>query len=166
VLLVTPRSQAGAVNGGECEHLALANAAVGTSRPGRPSDRFELASRPTEEPYKEARMSIATLTDNTFEDHVASRDELVLVDFGADWCEPCKAMEPLLETIAEDYADRVHVVRLDVDESPDVAERLSVMSLPTLVFLQAGTEVYRTTGAHGKTGLVQQVEAALAKARS
>jgi thioredoxin 1 len=109
-------------------------------------------------------MGVTAVDDTSFDEYVNASAGLVLVDFGAEWCEPCQAMEPLLEQIAEAYGERLRVVRLDVEQSPDTAERLRVMSLPTLVFLNNGDELARVTGAHGKQRLVAQVEAALAKA--
>ena len=109
-------------------------------------------------------MSVAAVDDTSFDDYVNASAGLVLVDFGAEWCEPCQAMEPLLEQIADAYSERLRVIRLDVEQSPDATERLRVMSLPTLVFMNKGDEVARVTGAQGKQSLVEHVEAALAKA--
>jgi thioredoxin 1 len=109
-------------------------------------------------------MSVVVADDTSFDDYINEDARLVLVDFGAEWCEPCQAMEPLLEQIADAYSERLQVIRLDVEQSPDVTERLRVMSLPTLVFMRNGEEVERVTGAQGKQGLTEHVEAALAKA--
>lgn len=109
-------------------------------------------------------MNVATVDDMSFDDHVNPGSGLVLVDFGAEWCEPCQAMEPLLERIADDYGEKLRVIRLDVEQSPDTAERLGVMSLPTLIFMHDGQEVGRVTGAQGKQSLVDHVESAMVKA--
>ena len=106
-------------------------------------------------------MGVLTLTDETFDAAAVAVDEVVLVDFGADWCEPCKAMEPILEELAADYDGRLRVVRLDVDQSPAVTERLGVMSLPTLVFLRSGEVVHRLVGARGKLDMTREVDALL-----
>ena len=109
-------------------------------------------------------MSVAAVDDTSFDVYLTAGAGLVLVDFGAEWCEPCQAMEPVLEEIADAYRERLRVIRLDVEQSPDTAERLRVMSLPTLVFMNNGDEIARVTGAQGRQALTDHVEAALAKA--
>ena len=106
-------------------------------------------------------MTVLELTDDTFDAEVVTAEEAVLVDFGADWCEPCKAMEPILDDLAANYAGRLRIVRLDVDRSPSVTERLGVMSLPTLVFMRSGKVVHRLVGARGKGDMEREVEAVL-----
>jgi thioredoxin len=104
---------------------------------------------------------VVMLTDNDFDEATAGSGSAVLVDFGADWCEPCKAMEPILDELAVEYAGRMQIVRIDVDQSPDVTGRLEVMSLPTLVFMRSGAVVHRIVGALGKGDLTAEVDAFL-----
>lgn len=101
------------------------------------------------------------VSDETFDDEVSRVSERsILLDFTADWCEPCQAMEPVLEQIAEDYAGRLRVFRVDFDECPDVAERFQVMSLPTLILLKDGEPVQRVRGAQNKRAIVEMLAAA------
>lgn len=87
-----------------------------------------------------------TLTDATF-DEVVGRDELpYLVDFWAPWCGRCRLLEPAVNALAEQYAGRLRVGKIDVDSSPGVAERFGVMSLPTLIVLAGGEAAARLDG--------------------
>jgi len=90
-----------------------------------------------------------TLADDGF-DPVVERYDLMVVDFWAPWCGPCMAMAPVIEELAEEYADRVIFGKLDTDENPVTTERFGIMGIPTLLFLQGGTEVERIVGAVAK----------------
>ena len=86
-----------------------------------------------------------TLADDGF-DLVVERYDLMVVDFWAPWCWPCMAMAPVIEELAEEYADRVIFGKLNTDENPATTERFGIMGIPTLLFLQGGTEVERIVG--------------------
>lgn len=86
-------------------------------------------------------------TQIDFEAEVIQSDLPVLVDFSAQWCGPCKAIEPIVESIAEEYAGRAKVVTVDVDDNSEIGARYSVMSIPTLVVFKGGQEVDRIVGA-------------------
>lgn len=94
-------------------------------------------------------MSVQRLDEQTFDEVVGAATGPVLVDVTAEWCGPCKAMEPVLDELAAETAGRLLVVSVDVDEAPDVVRRLGVMSFPTLVVLDAGEEQARLIGARG-----------------
>ncbi|MEM2202686.1 MAG: thioredoxin [Candidatus Bathyarchaeia archaeon] len=98
------------------------------------------------------------ITDSNFEE-VVSKNPLVLIDFFADWCMPCRMMAPVIEELAKEYAGKVLVGKLNVDENPATADRFQVFSIPTLVILKAGEEVDRIVGFVPKI----QVEARLKK---
>lgn len=101
--------------------------------------------------------NIAQLTTETFEDSIAG--ELpVLVDFWAEWCAPCRAVSPILEEIARENEARVRVVKLNVDENPDIAKRLGIMSIPTLILFAKGREMARVVGARAKEQLLREIE--------
>lgn len=84
----------------------------------------------------------------SFKEVIGSEDK-VLVDFFANWCHPCKRLEPALEDLSEE----MNIKKVDVDESPEIAEKFQVMGLPTLILFQDGEEVNRTTGFSGKSQL-------------
>jgi thioredoxin 1 len=85
------------------------------------------------------------LTDANFEETIKS-NSLVLVDFWAGWCSPCRALAPTIEELAKEYAGKVLVGKLDVDENPNTAEQFQVSSIPTVVILKDCYEVDRIVG--------------------
>ena len=85
------------------------------------------------------------LTDASFGELVA-KNHLALIDFWASWCGPCKALAPTIEELAKDYAGRVLVGKLDVDENPETAERFQVVSIPTVLVIKDGHEIDRIVG--------------------
>lgn len=94
-------------------------------------------------------------------DAAVNAAELAVVDFWADWCGPCKMMSPAVEKLAEAYAGRVLVAKVNVDEEPELARRFGVMSIPTLVFLRRGTEVDRRVGVQPEETLSAALDAML-----
>ncbi len=83
----------------------------------------------------------------------------VVVDFFATWCGPCRMLSPVLESVSEDYEDKVKFVKLDVDEASDIAKDYSVMSIPTLIIIKNGEEVAKTVGALGAEALEEWIDA-------
>lgn len=102
------------------------------------------------------------VTDDTFEAEVIQSEKLVIVDFWAVWCGPCKMVEPSLDEIASEYADRVRVARLDVDANNGTAGRYGIMSIPSLLFFKNGEEVDRVIGAVPKSSLMSRLDKVLA----
>lgn len=100
-------------------------------------------------------MSVIELTEKSFDTAINSPN--VLVDFYAEWCGPCRAQAPVLEAFAERYEGRVKVAKLDVDQAPSVAQRLGIMSVPTLVAFREGKETARRTGVQSSEGLAALV---------
>jgi thioredoxin 1 len=88
----------------------------------------------------------------------ATAEGVVLVDFGAEWCAPCKAMLPVLKKLSSDYEGRVSVYSVDIDRFPSLAAKNGVMSVPTLLVFQAGRQVERIVGAVTEGNLRKKIE--------
>ena len=93
-----------------------------------------------------------------FDEEVLKSPETVLVDFYADWCGPCRAMEPVVEELAGEYAGKLVIGKLDTDASPEIAMRYGIMSIPTLGIFKAGKLVDRMVGFPGPRGVRAWVE--------
>ncbi len=109
-------------------------------------------------------MATHTATDDTFDQEVLAADGPVLVDFWAPWCQPCLKMAPVLEEIAETFAGRLKVVKVDVEANPQVAGRFQIVSIPTLNVFEDGAIVTSLVGARPKPKLLAEVEKVLAAA--
>ncbi|AJD91699.1 thioredoxin [Jeotgalibacillus sp. JSM ZJ347] len=96
-------------------------------------------------------MAIAHATDQTFANE--TKDGLVLADFWATWCGPCKMIAPVLEELDTDMGDKVKIVKLDVDENQETASKYGVMSIPTLVVFKDGEIVDKVVGFQPKEAL-------------
>jgi thioredoxin 1 len=103
-----------------------------------------------------AHMSKA-VTDATFETDVLRSEDPVLVDFWAEWCGPCKMIAPVLEEIGREQEGKLEIVKLNVDENPDVARRYGVLSIPTLMLFVGGVEKKRLVGFSSKRDLVAEL---------
>jgi thioredoxin 1 len=102
------------------------------------------------------------VTDATFQAEVLNAAEPVLVDFGADWCPPCKMIAPLVDQIAEEYAGRLKVVNMNADDNPDVVMQYAVMGLPTLILFKGGQAVERLIGYQPKDKITSKLTPHLA----
>ncbi|TFB24970.1 thioredoxin [Filobacillus milosensis] len=101
-------------------------------------------------------MAIVNASDQTFNEEVS--DGLVLVDFWAAWCGPCKMIAPVLEELDGEMNDQVKIVKLDVDENQETAQKYGVMSIPTLILFKDGEKVDQAMGFQPKDALQQFVQ--------
>jgi thioredoxin 1 len=102
-----------------------------------------------------------SVTDANFVSDVLQSDRPVLVDFWAEWCAPCRKVEPLLDEIAGEMGDKVSIVKLNIDENPETARAYRVLSVPTLTVFKGGQPVRSVAGARPKSDLVRLIESAL-----
>ena len=104
---------------------------------------------------------VDSVTEQAFEAEVLKAATPVLVDFWATWCGPCKMIAPIVEDIAGEYAGKLKVLKLDVDENGGVAAKYSIMSIPTLGIFQGGELIERIVGYMPKEQLKKRIDAAL-----
>lgn len=105
--------------------------------------------------------NLSQVTDGNFDTEVVRADVPVLVDFTGKYCGPCKQIEPFIEQLASEYAGRVKIVQVDVEEGPNAAAKLGVKNIPTLVMFKSGQAVATQKGAAPKTVLKQLIERGL-----
>jgi thioredoxin 1 len=96
---------------------------------------------------------VVHVTDASFEQDVLKADKPVLVDYWAEWCGPCKMIAPIIDTVAEDYADRLKVVKLNIDENPQTPPRYGIRGIPTLMLFKNGDVHAQKVGALSKSQL-------------
>lgn len=94
------------------------------------------------------------ISSSEFQSEVLESDVPVLVDFFATWCGPCKMVAPILDEVAEEVAGKAKVYKVDVDQSPDLAQRYSIMSVPTMIVFENGQIKKTSMGAQPKQGLL------------
>lgn len=101
---------------------------------------------------------IINTTDTDFDNDISVSGKLVLVDLWAEWCGPCKMMEPVLEEIAGEMEESLQVVKINIDQNQETPMKFNVMNIPTLLFLKDGKEVDRVIGVVPKKQLVKKIE--------
>jgi thioredoxin 1 len=105
--------------------------------------------------------SAVAVTDANFETEVLRGNVPVVVDFWAEWCGPCRLVEPVLDELAAEYGDRIKITKLNVDENPTTSAKFGVRSIPTIMFFKGGQLVDRVIGAASKADLKKRFDAAL-----
>lgn len=106
--------------------------------------------------------NVKNVDTNNFTSEVLESNQPVLVDFWAPWCGPCKMVGPIVETLAEENADKLTVAKVNVDENQSLAAQFGVRGIPTLAFFNNGQEVKRVVGAQGKAQLQKIIDEVLA----
>ena len=105
--------------------------------------------------------NIVHVTDASFEADVLQSETLALVDFWAEWCGPCKMIAPILSEIADEYAGKIKICKVDVDSNPETAAKFNVRGIPTLLVFKNGTVEATKVGALSKGQLVEFVDGLL-----
>ena len=104
---------------------------------------------------------MAKIATNTSFDGLLESEKLVIVDFWATWCGPCRMLSPLLDEVEEEMADKIVVVKVNIDDAEEIAMRYRIMSIPTLIFFKNGQMVDRSVGAMPKNVLLDKINANL-----
>jgi thioredoxin 1 len=127
---------------------------LGTTGEGRPPERGAV-------PRKDGGIrkvgATKTVTDATFEAEVLKADKAVIVDYWAEWCGPCRQVAPVLEEIASEHAEKIVVVKLNVDDNPAVTQRYGIMNIPTMSVFKDGQVVKQIVGAKPKAALLRDL---------
>jgi thioredoxin 1 len=97
------------------------------------------------------------VTDATFDVDVLKSDKPVIVDYWAEWCGPCRMVAPVLEEIAQEHGDKVSVVKLNIDENPEVSQRYGILQIPTMNVFSGGEVVKQIIGAKPKAALLREL---------
>ncbi|HYE09125.1 MAG TPA: thioredoxin [Patescibacteria group bacterium] len=101
--------------------------------------------------------NVAAVTTNNFENEVLKSNSPVLVDFWAAWCGPCRMVAPVIDQLAEQYSGKVKVVKLNVDENPEIAEKYQILSIPTVYLFKNGSKAEELVGARPKQSFEEMI---------
>jgi thioredoxin 1 len=98
------------------------------------------------------------ITSKNFEEVVMKSDKPVVMDFGAEWCNPCKIISPIIEDLSKEYEDEVKIVKCNVDDNPELSQKFNIRSIPTILFLKNGKIFDTKIGAGNKQSFVKKIE--------
>ena len=101
---------------------------------------------------------VKTATDGNFSSEVMPSPQLTVVDFWAEWCGPCRMLAPTIDALADQFAGKVHVYKMNVDENPETPGKFHVRGIPTLIFLKNGQLVDQLVGNQGKEAIAQVIQ--------
>ena len=114
-----------------------------------------------EDERKELRMGMLQLSDTEFEQKVLQSQELIIVDFWAPWCAPCKMISPILKGLAEEYGNKIKVYKINIDEHRQTATKYQILSIPTLLFFKAGKIAGQVTGMRSASDIKKTIDSLL-----
>ncbi len=103
-------------------------------------------------------MALIDVTEKDFQDKVINSPSVVLIDFWAPWCGPCKLATPVLEELSQVHKDKIIFTKVNVDENPNLTSKYSVMSIPTTILLKDGKEIGRQIGFAGKAAFEELLQ--------
>lgn len=101
--------------------------------------------------------NLPTVSDETFEREILQSGEPVLLDLGAEWCHPCKQLDPIVEELAQEWDGKIKVYTLDIDQNANTTLQLGVMSVPTLILFMQGKPVERIIGYQSKERILRKL---------
>jgi len=106
-------------------------------------------------------MATISTNNSTFNNDISSPNLLIIVDFWAEWCGPCKQIGPILEEISNEKKDEIKILKLNIDENPDVAQKYGVQGIPTLMIFKEGNLIDTKVGSLPKSSIVEWIESKL-----
>jgi thioredoxin 1 len=124
-------------------------------------DSFEQRICPVKKDTYMSSENVLELDDASFESEVLSGQGVALVDFWAEWCLPCKMLGPTIEEIADDYAGKIKVAKVDIDNSRDVASKLGIQAIPTVILFKDGDVAKKFVGLQQKNDLAEAIDEVL-----
>ena len=101
------------------------------------------------------------ISDSEFQEEVLNSKELVLIDFWAPWCGPCRMLTPIIDQLSEELKGTVKIVKMNIDSNPESSSRLGVRSIPTLILFKDGKQVDLKTGVHQKNSLTEWINSSI-----
>jgi thioredoxin 1 len=101
------------------------------------------------------------INESNFNEIVVKSDKLVVVDFWAEWCGPCRTISPIIEDLAKEYEGKAVIGKVDVDSNPAISEKYGIRNIPTIIFIKNGEIADKTVGAVPRATLVSKIEALL-----
>ena len=101
---------------------------------------------------------VLQVSDSSFESEIVNSDIPAMVDFGADWCGPCKMVGPVVEELAKEYEGKVKIAQMDVDQNRETPAKFGIRNIPTLIFFKGGEVVNTIVGAQSKSSIEEELK--------